>query len=134
MKFINYCMFSKMGSQIKCKLCLHNCLAVAKVKLVKRNSCHYFSGYFYTSLCFCISELLLRNIGDKCAWIWIFTVNYNHLFWLLLLSLTVTYYAKRGIGSLAENVLKLGNFVIEFRSENAPKRIKWLKSCTIWLI
>lgn len=126
-------MFSKIGSQIKCKLCLHNCL-VAKVKLVKRNSGRYFSWCFYTSLCFCISELLLRNIGDKCTWIWIFTLNYNHLFWLLLLSLTVTYYTERGIGFHAENVLKLNTFVTEFRSENALKRIKWLKSCTIWLI
>ena len=43
----------------------------------------------------------------------------DHSYHLLSLN-----YEKRDIDSLAENVLKLSTFVTEFRSENAPKRIK----------
>lgn len=34
---------------------------------------------------------------------------------------------RRGVGFHAENVLKPNNFVTEFQSENALKRVKWLK-------
>ena len=48
-------------------------------------------------------------------------ITYSDHYSYHLLSLN---YEKRDIDSLAENVLKLSTFVTEFRSENAPKRIK----------